>query len=291
MTRLKFLTSLLLVSGLFYGCNGDLSPAFVKLGEARRLAADLRIEFNRAADASTRAVMADTDEASIAYAREAEQAKQAVKKDADALAPILRDLQDSEETEALAEFGRRFAKYETLDHSILELAVENTNLKAQKLAFGPARMEADTFRKSLDTITEAAPPKNRCRVESLAKSAVVAVREIQVLLAPHIAESEDSVMTGFEKEMAEREATARSALTALSGLIDPKLRATLADATAALDRFKGIQNQILALSRRNSNVRSLALTLGDGRVLTASCEASLGTLQGALAHEGFKATR
>ena len=38
---------------------------------------------------SNRAVMADTDEASVAFAREAEQATQAVEKDAAALAPIL----------------------------------------------------------------------------------------------------------------------------------------------------------------------------------------------------------
>ena len=39
---------------------------------AHRLAAHLHVQFSRAADASSRAVMADTDEASSAAAREAE---------------------------------------------------------------------------------------------------------------------------------------------------------------------------------------------------------------------------
>ena len=42
----------------------------------------------KAADAASKAVMADTDEASVASSREAEQAKQAVQTNVDALQPI-----------------------------------------------------------------------------------------------------------------------------------------------------------------------------------------------------------
>ena len=42
--------------------------------EARQLTADLLVQFTRGADAANRAVMADTDEKSAAFAREAEQA-------------------------------------------------------------------------------------------------------------------------------------------------------------------------------------------------------------------------
>jgi len=45
------------------------------------------------------------------------------------------------------------------------------------------------------------------------------------------------------------------------------------------------------LSRRNSNVRSLALSLGQKRTLTARCEETLGALQDALAKRGFGGTR
>lgn len=58
---------------------------------------------------------------------------------------------------------------------------------------------------------------------------MVGVREIQVLQAPHIADADDAVMTRMETRMAASEAAARSALT--------------------------------VLSRRNTNVRSLALSL------------------------------
>jgi hypothetical protein len=44
-----------------------------------------------------------------------------------------------------------------------------------------------------------------------------------------------------------------------------------------------VNAEIVRLSRRNSNVRSLALTLGQKRTLTARCEEPLHSLQDALA--------
>ena len=119
------------------GCAGRLDTAIEKLLEARALSADLLVQFTRSADAGNRAVMAVTDEASSAFAREAEGAMQAVQQDVDALGPILGELRYSaDERGLLEEFGRRFAEYRTLNQSILGLAVENTNLKAQRLSFG-----------------------------------------------------------------------------------------------------------------------------------------------------------
>ena len=52
-----------------------------------------------------------------------------------------------------------------------------------------------------------------------------------------------------------------------------------------------VNAEIIALSRRNSDVRSLALVLGQKRMLTARCEETLTALQDSLAKRGFGATR
>jgi hypothetical protein len=98
-------------------------------------------------------------------------------------------------------------------------------------------------------------------------------------------------MTRLEERMVAAEATARSSLKVLSGLVLPASRPQLAAATAAFDQFMGFNTQIIGLSRRNSNVRSLALSLGEKRTLTAACEDSLRALQDALGKRGFTATR
>jgi hypothetical protein len=271
-------------------CHGEPNVVFTELAEARRLTADLRVQFSKAADASNRAVMADTDAASITFAREADQTKQVIESDRAALTLHLHNLRYANEGRLLEEFAKHFVVYQDLDRRVLDLALENTNLKAQRLSFGPAREAADSFRNFIQNAAPAAPSKD-CRVESLAAKAVLAVREIQVLQAPHIAEAEDSAMTRMETEMGALEVTARDALTGLAELVELKARPEVAAASAAFERFKDISRQIVALSRRNSNVRSLALSLREKPALTAACDDSLRALDEALAKEGFTATR
>ena len=156
--------------GATAGC--DVNSALEQVSEARRLSADLLVQFTKAADMSNRAVMADTDEASVAFAREAEQAKLAAQTSIDALGPILQGLKFSDEAGLLQEFVGQFAEYRELDRRILDLAVENTNLKAQRLSFGPAQEAADAFRDSLESIAPADAAKDTWRVKALVAAAV-----------------------------------------------------------------------------------------------------------------------
>lgn len=277
------LAMLMVVAGLTARC-GDVNKAVGQLAEARRVSADLLIEFTKAADAANRAVMADTDAMSIADARDADLAKQAVHKDIDALGPILQELGYADETRLLHEFVTRFGEYETLDRRILDLAVENTNLKAQRLSFGSGQTAADEFRDSLAAVVAA---RDEWHVRALAASAVGAVREIQALQAPHIAEASDASMANLEQRMTAAEAVARTALATLTPLVTAAARPHVAAAARALDRFMAVNAQILALSHRNTNVRSLALSLDEKRKLTGPCEQSLRALEAALAHHGY----
>jgi thioredoxin-like negative regulator of GroEL len=81
-----------------------------------------------------------------------------------------------------------------LDRLVLDLAVENSNLKAQRLSFGPAQAAADEFRDALEAIPSAVPAKDPWRLKAVIATAVAAVREIQVLQAPHIADPDDAAM-------------------------------------------------------------------------------------------------
>jgi hypothetical protein len=276
--------------GLAACTTTPLETSIQRLVDANKLAADLLVEFSKAGDAANRAVMADTDETSVVFAGEAEQATQAVEKDSAALRSLLTSLQYSNELRLLDEFDKRFAEYRALDRSVLDLAVENTNLKAQRLSFGQASEAADTFRMSLDAMMPA-KQSDAWRVKAFAATAVGAVREIQALQAPHIAASDDAVMTRIEGRMTAAAGVARDQLTMLAGATAPASRTQLAAASASLDQFLDLNAQLTALSRRNTNVRSLALSLGQKRMRTAACEDSLRALQDALSKRGFSATR
>jgi hypothetical protein len=277
--------------GALGACHAVPDPALTQLGEARRFASDVHVQFVKAAEASDRAVLADTDEASVAFAHDAESALAAVDKDATSLGPLLHALGYQEEAQVFEDFSKHFVDYRKLDHDVLVLAVENTNLKAQRLSFGPVRDAADGLQNALDTVTKAAKAKDRCLAESLADRAVLGVREIQVLQAPHIAESDDVAMTRLEAEMGKRAASVRDAMAGLASLVQPSAKLAFGFASTSFDKFESLAGELVSLSRRNTNVRSLSLSLRQKPALTAACEASLVTLEDGLAKKGFTATR
>jgi hypothetical protein len=288
--RTILLAIVCLAAAVATGCGEDVNTVLEKASRARQSASDLLVDFTKAADAANRAVMAETDEASVTFAKEAEQATEAVEKDAGALGPILQNLHYADETRLLNEFKSRFAEYRALDRRILDLAVENTNLKAQRLSYGPAQEAADAFRDALKTLVPSSPAE-AWHVQALAATAVKTVREIQVLQAPHIADADVAVMTRMEKEMATSEMTARDALDRLRPLVGPASAKQVAAASAALDRFMGLNAEIIALSRRNTNVRSLALSLDQKREIVVKCEESLRALRGALEKREYAGRR
>ena len=261
-----------------------------KLFEARRLASGLHVAFTHAADAANRAVMADTDDASMQAMNEAREARQLVERDVQGLQPILQALGYQDELQDLSAFTSRYGEYRRLDDEILPLAVENTNLKAQRLSFGPAQEAAGAFQAALASAIGSRAGKN-AQADALAARARVAVLEIQVLQAPHIAEADEAAMTRLEAQMSASAADARTALDGLKRALPPAAAPHLAAADAALARFMKINADLITLSRRNSNVRSLALSLGRKRVVTAECEDQLTMLGQALSKHESTATR
>jgi len=98
-------------------------------------------------------------------------------------------------------------------------------------------------------------------------------------------------MTRIERDLDRLQVTADDAVAELSKPIDTTAAEQTALAKKELDQFKEISHQIVLLSRRDSNVRSLDLALRTKLPLTAACDDGLRVLQDALSNEGSKATR
>src|SRR5215831_17977642 len=101
-----------------------------------------------AAEAEKSAVMAETDEASQAFAAQSIQASQHVEQARRALEPLLEGKR--QEAHLFQEFNRCWAMLQEIDREVLALAVQNTNLKAFRLSFGPA---AAAIRSMEDALT------------------------------------------------------------------------------------------------------------------------------------------
>ena len=236
-----------------------------------------------AAEAEKSAVLAATDQESQAFAERSRAATAAVERDRAELARLLQEGGTEGERALLAQFTEAFAALRGVDEEVLRLAVQNSNLKAHALAFGPAAealagMEAALTR----LVAQRAGSAQADRIRRLADAARLGALHVQALLAPHIAEERAEEMSRLEGVMAAYVQEVRRSLDGLSALAGA---AEVAPAAAAFARYLELEGQVLALSRENTNVRSLALSLGRKRTAQGACQEALVALQRAILEE------
>jgi chemoreceptor-like protein with four helix bundle sensory module len=264
------------------------SPADQLAFKAKRvdLVERMRLALASASEAEKSAVMAITDEDSQKFADQARAATAEVDKGDKELGELLQNGGTANEKELLSQFSKVFTEFQGIDRDLLALAVKNTNIKAYSLAFGPAADAIQKMDAALDAVVSksAAAPEARS-VALLAFGAETAALRIQTLLAPHIAEESDPKMDELEARMTKEDQTIREHLDGLAKLPMFSGDTDLETATSSYADFTKIRTQILALSRENTNVRSLAISLNQKRKVMLLCQDALAALQQAILQE------
>ncbi len=280
-----FMLLLVLLVGHF---QKEQNPALQLAFKARRvdLVSRMQLGLSSAAEAEKSAVMAITDQESKVFADQARAATAEVEQKRRELKDLLKTNGTQAERGLLDQFSQAFTEFQRVDKDLLDLAVKNTNLKAYDLAFGPAADALDEMNRALSRIIAAhIDSPDAKKVMLLAFGAQIDVLHIQTLLPPHIAEESDRKMDKLEASMAREDAQVRKgfdglkALPSLSGDVD------LAKAASSYARFSKIRVEILKLSRENTNVRSLAISLNQKRKVTLLCQGVLGALKQAIMEE------
>ena len=248
----------------------------------------MRAALASASEAEKSAVMAATDQESETFANQARAATATLRQEREQLSGLLGAGGSPRTKDLLAQFSKTLADLERVDRNLLNLAVQNTKLKAYQLAFGPAGealQEADDALSHL--VTERADsnsPEDK-KVIRLADDARISALRIQTLLPPHIAEESDQKMDELEVRMTHEDQAIRKGLAdlaAIPGLADDK---DVATATACYGRYTEIRSQILKLSRENTNVRSLTISLNEKRRAMFLCQDALSALEQAIEQE------
>ena len=247
----------------------------------------MRLALASASEAEKSAVMAVTDKDSQTYADQARAAAASAEQARDELAELLK-LGDQNELALLARFSQAFAQFQRIDKDLLDLAVKNTNLKASSLAFGPAAAalnEMDAALSRVIALANSAAPANNLKIVQLADAARIAALRILTLLPPHIAEENDQRMDELEAMMTKEDFEVRQSLQALATMPLLSDNPDLKTAVSSYDRFREIKTEILKLSRENTNVRSVAISLNQKRNVMFQCQDALAALQSAIERE------
>jgi len=245
----------------------------------------MRADLATASDDAQAAVVAITDQQSQALAEAARTAEAAVESRRQELSGLLGADPSAPQPQRLADFGASFDALRTLDGELLDLAVQNTNLKAYALLYGPAAQALDALGEALAGLAATDGPAADAQTVALALGARVAALRIQALLAPHVAEETDSRMDELEAQMNELEGEVERSLDALRAATPTAGSGDLAAAGEAWARFREIKGRIVALSRANTNVRSLTISLDRKRKLVSACRDALEALRQAIVEE------
>jgi hypothetical protein len=138
-------------------------------------------------------------------------------------------------------------------------------LKAARLA---AREGAVAVDRVVDALAEQARESDDPVVLRRLSAASTAALRIQTLLPPHIASSDDAEMTRLEVRM-------RALGDQVKAVLD---QWQSPGAKAAWDDYERLTAEVIRLSRLNTNVVSVDVSLNEKRRVTETCLGALGTL-------------
>lgn len=255
------------------------------------LLSTMRIHLLEAVEAEKNAVMAITDQASEDFAGQARKAADAVETSRKDIEAIVHQQKLPQEIKTINEFNACWSQFRKLDETILALATQNTNLKAQKISATQGAQEMALFEQSLNRLIHRNTNNQRNEVAILSYEAVTAGLKIFALHKPHIEETDDQEMDKIEQSIKSYDESAKKALGALRSIADLSDSEDLKNAQTAYDRFMNLTAEVLRLSRMNTNIKSAELSLGKKRLISSQCQEILDTLKETVQIPQFKASR
>ncbi len=291
---MTILLSLLTLSfSRFLGQDARYATVIGNTAKVIEVISRMRINLLKSTDLEKGAVMAITDAESRTVAEQSRKSADAVESDYQELKLLIDAAKIDKEIKLMKEFNDNWNNFRVIDRELLSLAVENTNIKAANLSYTAAAQAIATVERLLSELMDV--PKSdheRAQIAGLTYQAVTAAFMIYSLEAPHISEAEDKKMDELEKLMAMNERKVRDALRNIAHLTDQQGRIIFDDVSSAFAKFMEVNREIVRLSRMNTNVKSLQLSLGRMRTVAAQCEAILNSLQDTVqSGRSFEATR
>jgi hypothetical protein len=252
----------------------------------------LRINLLNSVEMEKNAVMAVTDEESQKFADQSLAASAAVEQNLKFLRSLTDPAPLPDEQKLLLEFNTCWTELRQLDQVILEFAIQNTNLKAASLSQEKGTEAMRRFDDTLEGIIRSyAGTQNEGQVTRLSYQAIIAGLKNFNLHSSHIAEASDEKMDRIETQMKAAENEAANALDELAVVVGEERRDALLQAKAAFSEFMDVTATVIKLSRQNSNIKSLELSLGKKRKVAAQCNEVLAAFHETIQNRTFKATR
>ena len=276
----------------YYNPPMRLDNTYTTIVKKKELLSQMRVNLFKSVGMEKNAVMALTDEESQVFADQSLAASAVVEQNLKQLNSLIDAAPMQDERNLVIEFNNCWTELRKLDQVILEHAVQNTNLKAASLSREKGAEAMHRFEYALnDVIKSYSGTPNEDRVARLIFRAITAGLKIYNLHSFHIAEASDEKMDKIETQMQTEENVASKSLDELANIVGEKNRHALLPAKTAFSEFMEVTAKVIKLSRQNSNIKSLELSLGKKRKVTAQCDEILVAFQETVQSKASTATK
>jgi hypothetical protein len=192
----------------------------------------------------------------------------------------------------LKDFDQCWSQFKTLDQQLLPWATQESNIEAQKWSTVTGRKAWEQFELALNRLKKQGPKdKFNSEKELAIAQSLIASLKILALHKPHIEAFTDQEMNQWEKEMHDQTALTKKHLDSLARRLSKSEQADYQAAYQHWEAFQAATQKIIQLSRQNSNLKSIELSLGKKSVIATQCKGRLNDLKQNYASQGFQATR
>jgi methyl-accepting chemotaxis protein len=253
--------------------------------QKRNLASELQYKLMLGIRAQKNAMMSTEDEPSKEYAKESRTQVSEGRARFDKLKELVAADHVEGQTAAVDALGKAIDAFQKVNNDILDLSVQNSNAKAEKLLTGDIQRHVNVlaahFQKWLAAAAKGNPDASQVARLKALYDINTALLELYPNTTRHIDSSKDEEMAAQERKLSELQDQIQNGLTIASGgdptsQVEP--RAVLAD-------MKSVYGNLIKLSRLSTITRGMALSLNEAKVLVDDCVARIADLDGLLSKE------
>ncbi len=285
--------TLLLLGALLYFAAIYHPPTNLELQENKTdISLKLLDNLQIAIEAEKNAVLSLNREESQNFVLQVNQAGKALETHRQALDKLTQIQSTPTEKQLLSEFDQCWLQFKTLDQQLLAWATQESNIEAQKWSTDTGRKAWEQFEKALNRLKkQGQADKYNPEIENAIAQSQIASLKILALHKPHIEAFTEQEMAQWENEMQVQTALTKQHLNSLAKQLSQQDLAAYNTAYLHWEAFQGATQKIVRLSRQNSNLKSIALSLGKKRLISTQCKGILNELKQTYADQRFQATR
>lgn len=247
---------------------------------------EAHVKFLASVRAQKNSVLSPEDEGSKAYAT----ASRTSMTEARDIVEKLKDMASKDRVEGQVGSVEALAKAldaaERIHNSVLDLSSQNTNVKARRLLSGDIQRQLEVLAARFHTWFEDVISKGTNDVQVLPRlKTLYEIHESLLAIQPtaikHIESSSDDEMTALEKKLNDLQDRVQQGLTAASG----GDVSSQVDVRSLLSDLKTSLAKMVELSRRDTNNRSIAMSLNESKAAGDECTKRLQEVDKSLAEE------